>query len=302
MDRVPLSVVIASHHAAGVIVSCLQALERQRNTTSFEVIVADASTDATASIVERQFPFVRLLRAETPPSVAALRGRGIAAARGDVIAILDPFSVVAADWVVKVVEAHAANQNQVIGGSVDLYRSDSATYSRWATYLNEYALFMSPVVRGATWILPGSNLSYKRAALFDGSRPRYPVFWKTFVNWQHERDGSPLWLEPTVRVELNKPIPLGDFLRTRFVHGRCFAGTRVQHASWWIRLARAVSTILLPPLQLWRWTVGFWPKRRHRAQFVATLPVQFVLFAVWSVGEACGYVFGTGRACERTCY
>ena len=159
MDSVPLSVVIASYNAADVIVPCLQALERQRGTTPFEVIVADASTDATPAIVERQFPFVRLVRADTLPSVAALRGRGIAEARGNVIAILDPFSVAAGDWAVKVLEAHANNQNQVIGGSVDLYRSDSATYTRWATYLNEYALFMSPVVRGATWILPGSNLS-----------------------------------------------------------------------------------------------------------------------------------------------
>ena len=302
MDRVPLSVVIASHNAAGALVTCLQALERQRRATDFEVIVADASTDGTRSIVERQFPLVRLLRADGPASVAALRGRGIAEAQGDVIAILDPFSVASDDWAMRVLEAHANNENQVIGGSVDLFRSDAASYSRWATYLNEYALFMSPVIRGGTWILPGSNVSYKRAALFDGSRPRYPVFWKTFVNWQAANGGSALWLDPSIRVELNKPIPLGDFFRTRFDHGRCFAGIRVQHTSWLIRLCRALSTILLPPLQLWRWTAGFWPKGLHRGRFVATLPVQFVLFVMWSLGEACGYLFGPGRACERTCY
>jgi glycosyltransferase involved in cell wall biosynthesis len=298
MDRVPLSVVIASHNAAGVIGTCLQALESQRATTPLEVIVADSSTDETPSIVERHFPFVRLLRSQTPLSVAALRGKGIAEARGDVIAILDPYSVAARDWAMQVVTAHTTHGNHVIGGSVDLYRSDSASYVTWATYLNEYALFMSPVTRGATWILPGSNLSYKRMALFDGDAPRYPVFWKTFVNWQHEAGGSPLWLEPAMRVELNKPIAFGSFLRTRFDHGRCFAGMRVEGSPLWHRMARAGTTVFLPPLQLWRWTSGFWPKGRHRSRFVATLPLQGLLFVMWSVGEGWGYLCGTGRACQ----
>jgi glycosyltransferase involved in cell wall biosynthesis len=302
LDRVTLSVVIASHNAAGVIATCLQALERQRDSVNFEVIVSDSSSDATPSIVERQFPFVRLLRSPAPLSVAALRGRGIAEARGDVIAILDPFSVAAGDWAGRVLETHEQIHHGVIGGAVDLYRPDAASYARWATYLNEYALFMSPVIRGATWILPGSNVSYKRAILFDGDRPRYPVFWKTFVNWQEEAGGAPLMLEPSMRVELNKPIPLGHFLKTRFVHGRCFAGMRVQHSSWPARIARAGSTLLLPPLQLWRWGTAFWRKGLHRGRFLATLPVQLALFVMWSAGEACGYLGGTGRACERTYY
>ena len=97
--------------------------------------------------------------------------------------------------------------------SCDAITTDSASYADWALYLNEYGLFMSPVVEGETWIVPGSNLSYKRAALFDGDdRPRYPVFWKTYVNWELEGTSSALWLDPAIRVELNKPIPFGDYL------------------------------------------------------------------------------------------
>jgi hypothetical protein len=290
MSAATLSVVIGTHNAAGVI------------TVSLEVIVADCSTDATPDIISRHFPSIRLLHFDEPLPLAALRGRGIAVARGTVIAILDPFSVAAGDWASQVIAAHTRTPHGVIGGSVDLYQAEAASYASWTTYLNEYGLFMSPCVPGATWILPGSNVSYKRAVLFDQDQPRYPVFWKTFVNWAQETAGSPMWLEPAIRVELNKPIAFADFLTTRYHHGRCFGGMRTAGASGVTRLGRAASTILVPALQAWRWTTGFWPKRRHRGRFVATLPAQLLLFSLWSLGEAVGYLRGTGGACERTYY
>jgi len=302
MGGVQLSVVIAAHNASDVIAACLSALAPQSGHVALEVIVADSSTDATAAIVATQFPWVRLLHSDEPQTIPALRGRGIAAAEGAVIAILDPFSVAAPDWATQVVNAHARQHHLVAGGSVDLYRAASASYATWALYLNEYGLFMSPVVRGATWILPGSNLSYKRAALFDGLTPRYPVFWKTEANRVIEGGGSDLWLEPDVRVELNKPIPFGDFLRTRYHHGRCFAGMRVDGATWTTRAARAVSALLVPVVLMGRWTRGFWPKRTGRMRFVASMPAQLALFSVWAWGEACGYLRGTGRSCGQLFY
>jgi len=271
-------------------------------TVIVEVIVADSSSDATPAVVGTNFPWVRLLHFEEPLTVPALRGRGIAAARGDIIAVLDPFSVAAPDWATQVVKTHGRHSHLVIGGSVDLYRAESASYAAWALYLNEYGLFMSPVMRGVTWILPGSNLSYKRVALFDGDTPRYPVFWKTNANWAIEGSGSPLWLEPDVKVELNKPIPFSDFLRTRYHHGRCFAGMRVAGAPGSSRVVRAASSALVPIVLMGRWMSGFWPKRRRRARFVATMPAQFALFTVWAWGEAWGYLRGTGRSCGELFY
>lgn len=299
---VALSVVVATHDAAGVIEACLAALAAQSGAPAFEVVVADSSTDATPAIVRERFPWVRLLQFESPLALPELRGRGIAATRGAIVALLDPFAVAAPDWAAEVVRVHRRQAHPVVGGAVDLYRPAEASWARWAVYFNEYGLFMSPVERGETWIVPGCNLSYKRAALFDGATPRYPVFWKTFVNWELERSGAPPWLEPGVRVELNKPIAFVDFLATRALHGRCFAGMRVARSGAAVRLARALTTPAVPILQLWRWTAGFWPKRRHRLRFLSTLPAQFALFAVWAWGEARGYLGGTGRSCEQLHY
>jgi cellulose synthase/poly-beta-1,6-N-acetylglucosamine synthase-like glycosyltransferase len=305
MSGVPairLSVVIAAHNAAHVIEPCLEALAPQRRGGEVEIIVSDSSTDGTPDRVARRFPWASLLHFDEPLTLPQLRGRAIGTARGEIIAILDPFSVAAPDWVERTLEAHARRASAVIGGSVDLHRAGSRSMRLWTTYLNEYGLFTPPIAEGPASIVPGSNVSYKRAALFDGGEPRYPVFWKTFANWDIDRSGSPLWLEPGVAVALNKPLAFGDYLRTRFHHGRCFAGMRVQEAGWSTRLWRAATSPALPVVLTWRLARGFWPKRRLRWRFALTIPAHLVLFGVWACGEACGYVFGPGRSCEQLFY
>jgi len=76
----------------------------------------------------------------------------------------------------------------------------------------------------------------------------------------------------------------------------------VEGARPWVRVWRAASTAAVPLLLLWRWSRGFWPKRRYRLRFLFTLPAQFVLFSVWAWGEACGYVAGVRRSCEQLFY
>jgi glycosyltransferase involved in cell wall biosynthesis len=296
---VDLSVVIATHDASRVIETCLEALEAQRDTHRVEVIVADSSTDDTRARIAHRFPWVRVIPAGSRAGIPVLRGLGIAAARGAVVAILDPFSVVAPDWVEQVVGAHARQPHLVIGGAVGLHQPESRSLAAWTLYLNEYALFMPPVGRGETWIVPGSNVSYKREALFAGDRPRFPSFWKTFVNQDLGRAGFPMWLEPAVRVDLNKPVPFGRFLWSRYDHGRCFGSMRVERATTSARLFRALTTPAVPAVLLWRWAKGFWPKRSNRVRFVLTLPGQLALFAVWALGEAVGSVRGPGRSCDR---
>jgi glycosyltransferase involved in cell wall biosynthesis len=285
-----------------VIEECLRALEQQCPQRSMEIIVANSSDDGTEHIIREHHPSVRLLHFAAPLTLAELRGRAIAEAAGEVIAVLDPYSIVAPDWAHEVLEAHERQHNLVIGGVVDLHRASQQGWLAWSIYLNEYGLFMPPCTPGAVTIVPGSNVSYKRSVLFDGAMPRHATFWKTFVNWSAESAGSPLWLEPRIRVNLNKPISFGDFLSTRYLHGRCFAAMRVQNRGWAIRLLRAASTPLIPALQIVRWTAGFWPKGRRRGIYLMTLPLQLALFTVWAWGELWGYLRGDGGTCRQLFY
>ena len=296
-----LTVVIASHNAAGAIGACLSALATQRALCP-QVIVADSSSDDTPALVAAHFPWVHLLHFDDPLTVPELRGRAIAMAASGVIAVLDPYSVPADDWARRVIEAHARRPHPVIGGAVDLYEAERQGLGAWTLYFNEYGLFMPPNAEGETAIVPGSNVSYKRAALFDGLTPRYPVFWKTFVNRDVQAAGVRPWLDPAIRVSLNKPIPLWDYLRTRYYHGRCFGAMRAGRAPLPTRLIRAATTPMVPAVLLWRWSRGILGKGRHRMRYIATMPVQLVLFAWWAWGELCGYAAGPGDACRRLHY
>jgi hypothetical protein len=108
-----LSIVMATHNASAVIARSLGALFEQTGIEGVEVIIADSSTDGTGSIAQR-FPGLRLLHFDEALTVPELRGRGIAAAGGSVIAILDPFAIVA-ELDREVIAAHNVT-DLIIGG------------------------------------------------------------------------------------------------------------------------------------------------------------------------------------------
>lgn len=267
-----------------------------------EIIVADSSTDHTPDLISSKFTDVRLLQFQEPLTISQLRGRGIASARGQIIAVLDPYSMVTDDWLSELLRIHSVRPNLIIGGTVELYGAASASVFSWATYINEYGMFMSPVREGETKILPGSNISYKREVLFEDSNPRFPEFWKTFVNGSVEEQNSPLWLAPSIVVCLNKPISFGDYWRTRFHHGRCFAGMRNASAGSGERVFRAITAPGIPFVLLWRWSKIYWAKRRYRSKLLTTLPFQILLFGNWAFGELVGYCTGSGQSCDKLYY
>jgi len=301
--RLRLSIVIGVHNAEAVIVECLAALERQQGRALAEIIVADSSTDGTSEIVGRQFPEVRLLHSDAPLTLPQLRGRGIAAARGEIVAVIDAYSIVDEGWLLETLKAHDTHPHVVIGGSVDLHETCRRSVTGWAIYINEYGMFMPPVPYGETWILPGANIAYKRQALFDEhDTPRFEEFWKTFANWDLESAGQPLLLVPGMGVRLRKPIPFLDFLRTRVDHGRCFGGMRMASRPLGERVVRAASCLLVPFVLQYRWSRPYLRKRRHLGVFLLTLPLQLLLFATWAIGECVGYLCGPGPACRRLFY
>jgi glycosyltransferase involved in cell wall biosynthesis len=84
-----VSVVIPSHDRASIIGPTLDSVLAQAY-DSFEVIVVDdASTDGLGRFLAERFPTVRVVRLDVNVGVAAARNRGVAAARGELIAFCD---------------------------------------------------------------------------------------------------------------------------------------------------------------------------------------------------------------------
>jgi hypothetical protein len=300
--RPDLSVVIGAHTAAGLD-ACLAALHAQEDAPSAQIIVAVSAPQESIGPIRRAYPDVRMCIVDAGATLPQLRAAAIVFARGAVIAVLDPFSLVRPDWMRQVVRAHQERPNLAIGGAVELHDAERQSLGAWATYINEYGMFMPPLRGGATDILPGSNISYKRTALFDAEdRPRHARFWKTFVNRQLQQEGSPLWLAPSIVVALAKPVPFWDFFRTRFDHGRCFAAMRTSRSGRAERWLRATSFPFLPAVLLCRWSAAYLAKRRRTALLLLTMPAQLLLFSSWALGEGTGYARGAGTSCARLFY
>lgn len=91
-----ISIVIVSFNARDHLRRCLASLSAM--TTEHEVIVVDnASSDGAANMVEAEFPHVRLIRNPRNDGFAAAVNIGEQAASGDVIALLNPDSILTGD-------------------------------------------------------------------------------------------------------------------------------------------------------------------------------------------------------------
>lgn len=290
-EGVEISVVIAGNEATVPIGLCLQSLGPQCG-ASQEIIVAVGGSPETAAEARRICPQAIVLEIGRSASLAELRGRALQKATGNVVAVIDPYSIPAHDWVEAVLRSHRANPNIVIGGSVGLYREEHASLWDWSRYINEYGLFMPPVREGPTSILPGCNISYKRCAI-----PSTGPFWKTFVNDSFRAEGEDLLLDPSIRVLLFKPVSVRNYLLTRYHHGRCYAAMRSSSISLVERLFRAATAPIVPLVLHWRLVQAFWHKRRHRRKLLLTTPLQLLFYTNWMLGEVGGYLLGSGTSC-----
>jgi O-antigen biosynthesis protein len=100
-DLPPISIVIATRDRAHSLAACLESL-RKVEYPSFEVIVVDnapenSETARVVGLASDDLPRLRYLVERTPGGSVA-RNRGIAEARGDVIAFTDDDVVVSRDW------------------------------------------------------------------------------------------------------------------------------------------------------------------------------------------------------------
>ena len=88
MRPMDISVVIPTHNRATLVGRAIRSVLGQSLPPREIIVVDDGSEDGTASLVAREFPSVRVLR-QANGGVSTARNRGIAAAGGDWIALLD---------------------------------------------------------------------------------------------------------------------------------------------------------------------------------------------------------------------
>ncbi|MCI0398181.1 MAG: glycosyltransferase [Chloroflexi bacterium] len=292
-----LSVVVAAQEARLTIAACLDSLLGQNQVAGLQIIVADGSRDGTADFVASHYPAVTLVRRPYPCSLPHLLGAGLALAQGQIVAITEGHCRFPPEWAEAVLRAHQATDGPVIGGAVE--PGEGLRLTAWALYFADYGQFMRPLPAGPAREMPGENVSFKRPVLAAAGKDfATEGFWKTFFCWSLEQAGHPLLAEPAIAVTYHRHIGLGQMVRRRLRHGRCFGGMRARDLSPGRRLLLAAAGPLLPLLLAWRLWRNVWPKRRYRRQFLLAFPLAYLAILAWSAGEWWGNLIGPGRSCQ----
>jgi len=108
------SVIVCTRNGAERIGDCLLAIAKLSSTAE-TIVVDDGSTDGTADLVARDFPWVRLLRL-APCGLSAARNAGAAAARGEILAFTDDDCLPDAEWLQRLDRIFRQQRHAAVGG------------------------------------------------------------------------------------------------------------------------------------------------------------------------------------------
>lgn len=306
-DRPALSVVVAivsdttgpagSAHLA----PCLAALSEQTAPGSIEIVVPHLPSTTGISVLREQFPAVRFaevpdLRMSTGRSGSRehhdeLRARGLAIARGDIVALIEDHGIPTPDWCRRIIESHR-QPFAVVGGAIE---NGIDRPLNWAVYYCDFLRYQNPHQAGASAFASDANVSYKRAAL-ESIRPVWQeIFRESSVNDSLRSQGETVALAPEIVLHQHRlGLRLTSALKERYVWGRSYAAARIAWAGTGQRVFWAALSPALPALLLLRMTMLAFKKRRTFLHFLKALPLTAILLVSWACGEFMGYV--TGRA------
>jgi glycosyltransferase involved in cell wall biosynthesis len=133
MTQPRISAIICTHNRADYLGAAIDSLLGQTY-ASYDIIVVDnASTDGTWSVVEARLPHPKITYVyESTLGLSAARNRGAQEAQGDILAYLDDDAEASPQWLAALAEVFMANpQVAIAGGYVSLLWPPGKTAPRW---------------------------------------------------------------------------------------------------------------------------------------------------------------------------
>ncbi len=280
--------------------SCLEALERQINSPSLEVLVTcEANLPGMEELQQRfsgvTFICVDRLRSAVPkPSREhhdVLRGTGFRRARGLLVASLEDHDRPDPHWCAQLVKEHG-RPLAAVGGAIE---NGIDRMMNWGVYFCDFGRYQNPVPRGPSASASDANVCYKREALESVGGAWDRSYNETRVHAALAEHGAIIALSPDVIVYQHRlNLRLGPILLERYAWGRSYAAVRPATAHFLHRSVLIALCPLLPFVLPLRQFITVLRKGRTRGAFLRALPLIFLLDLVWAYGEFVGYV--TGRA------
>ncbi len=141
-----LSVVIPSYNTARMTLRCCQAVLRSMPVDSEVIVADDGSHDGTAELLAGETPQVRVIRLESNRGFAKAANRGIEAAQGNIILLLNSDTVVEADALHAILASFDSDPQLGVAGAQLL--NDDGT-PQWSGGRTPTLIWMIGVVSGA---------------------------------------------------------------------------------------------------------------------------------------------------------
>jgi len=283
--------------------ACLAALLRQRGAPLMEIIVPHLPGMAGIAALIEEYPNVRFVEAEAMRTYTGrsgsrehhdeLRARGLALARGSIVALIEDHGIPAPDWSARV-DAALRRPFAAVGGAIE---NGIDHPLNWAVYFCDFLRYQNPVQAGESAFASDANTAYRREALESIGPVWQEKFYEPSVNEALRSRGEIVALAPDVILYQHRQgLRFGSALKERFVWGRSYAALRSRLAPQ-RRLFWAALSPALPALLLARMTAMAWKKRRTLPPFLKVLPLTSMLLISWALGELAGYV--TGQPARR---
>ncbi len=283
-DRIAASVVIAVWPDLNGLVECLESLASQRDAAT-EILVVSGACFSTE--IRNRFSWVQWLQGSPGMLVPHLWSIGVNKSRGEIAAITTARFVPAPDWLKNIYEAHKRLASPGIGGAIDPPRGRSA--KSWAIYFLRYSAYLNFTREQIVHEIAGENASYKRDSLAAHREAIADGFWEPDFHRLLRAEGKTLSFVPAIRVTQGAPFGIRCFCSQRFQHGRHFGQMRLRGNSAPMRIARVVTSPLIPAVLLTKIFGRAVVSRRHFGRLLFSLPLLFVFVVAWTLGEVFGY-------------
>lgn len=190
---------IPVYNGEATIEQCLDAVLAQQAPFSYEIVVADSSTDRTADIIAERYPSARLIRLGRRAFPGKARNAAIRETHAPLIALIDADCVADTDWLARMVARHESGEYGAVGGAI--CNGTPSSWSGLIGYLLEFREFIPESPERDVFTIPTANICYRRElfesyGFFDDVRASEDLLF----NWRLSLGGERIFFDPTIRV------------------------------------------------------------------------------------------------------
>ncbi len=220
---------------------------------------------------------------------------GIASARSPLVVLAEDHSFPEPHWAQTLMDGHEGPYAAV---APSVRNGNPETLTSWANFLLCFLEWYSPDASCHLRSGPGHNTSYKVQAL----RPYAEnlAYWlnpERMLHLELEKTGQTILLAAAAATDHVNISRFWPYLLHSFHGGRLFGATRSKHWPAVKKLLYTAAFGLVPPLRLLRIARALnTPAKRRNARFWAALPHLAAGLLAHAMGEAVGYLCGSGDA------